>query len=92
MLLNNFLSTHTNNKRTTRRAIYTGFFFKIWDNMFNTKFDGPCACALCRPVRTLQQWHETPKPDYSVLLSPHWWMTSTANTLSMDSKGNTVIE
>jgi hypothetical protein len=31
-------------------------------------------------------WEETVKPDYSVLLSPKWWIYSASNTLSEESK------
>jgi len=63
------------------RPIYTGFFVKAWDQMFGTEYDGACSCFLCRPTRTHQEWEQTPKPDYSVLLSPHWWFTTNTATL-----------
>lgn len=56
------------------KPIYTGFFFKIWDNMFGTCYQSPCQCVECRPKRSLKEWEETKKPDYSVLLSPKWWL------------------
>eukprot|EP01032_Pedospumella_encystans_P021139 gene21139-23993_t len=60
------------------RPIYTGFFFKLWDNMFGTVLSDPCTCFDCRPKRSLEMWKETIKPDYSVLLSPKWWLASSA--------------
>jgi lathosterol oxidase len=63
------------------RAIYTGFFFKLWDNVFNTLNPGPCQCYSCRPVRTREDWNKISKPDYSVLLSFQWWMTTDSNAL-----------
>lgn len=66
------------------RPIYTGFFFKIWDQLFNSNYDGKCSCVKCRPVRTLQQWEKVVKPDYSVLLSPSWWLSSESKTLNVD--------
>lgn len=61
------------------RPIYTGFFFKLWDQLFDTTLSDPCTCFHCRPARSLQQWQDTPKPDYSVLLSAKWWLASTAS-------------
>lgn len=62
------------------RPIYTGFFFKCWDQLFDTGYSDPCQCYHCRPPRTRQMWEETVKPDYSVLLSPKWWLhSSTVN-------------
>eukprot|EP00600_Ochromonadales_sp_CCMP1393_P000965 CAMPEP_0174979830 /NCGR_PEP_ID=MMETSP0004_2-20121128/15017_1 /TAXON_ID=420556 /ORGANISM="Ochromonas sp., Strain CCMP1393" /LENGTH=208 /DNA_ID=CAMNT_0016231437 /DNA_START=312 /DNA_END=938 /DNA_ORIENTATION=- len=61
------------------RPIYTGFFFKAWDALFDTKYTGACACHECRPERSLDEWKQVEKPDYSVLLSVQWWMTSSAS-------------
>ncbi len=63
------------------RPIYTGFFFKIWDQLFGTENPGGCNCAQCRPVRTVQEWEATVKPDYSVLLSPEWWLSTDSRKL-----------
>jgi lathosterol oxidase len=59
------------------KPVYTGFFFKIWDNLFHTLPSTPCACHECRPKRTKEEWNATLKPDYSVLLSPSWWINTT---------------
>lgn len=58
------------------RPIYTGFFFKLWDQVFDTNYPDKCACFLCRPLRTKKDWEEVLKPDYSVLLSPTWWIAT----------------
>ena len=60
------------------RPIYTGFFFKIWDAIFNTKEEKPCSCVECRPARTKAEFEKVHKPDYSVLLSVSWWLNPTA--------------
>ncbi len=63
------------------RPIFTGFFFKIWDNLFHTTEEDSgrkCICVACRPKRTIEEWKKVAKPDYSVLLSPGWWLSSTA--------------
>jgi hypothetical protein len=63
------------------RPIYTGFFFKIWDQLFFTEYQSACSCAQCRPKRTHQEWDAVVKPDYSVLMSPAWWLSSDSRTL-----------
>ena len=65
------------------RPIFTGFFFKIWDQLFFTteaNVDRKCTCVECRPKRSDVEWKKVLKPDYSVLLSPAWWMSSYART------------
>ncbi len=68
--------------------IYTGFFFKIWDQIFGTNYQGPCDCFICREAnpktkRSLADWDKAKLnlPDYSVLLSLKWWMTSDTRDL-----------
>jgi len=58
------------------KPIYTGFFFKIWDYLFDSNSPNPCQCCECRPLRSKKEWDTTVKPDYSVLLSPQWWMNT----------------
>lgn len=57
------------------RAIYTGFFIKLWDNIFKTYIDR-CTCVDCRPKRTEAEFKAIEKPDYSVLLCPSYWTKS----------------
>jgi lathosterol oxidase len=66
------------------RPIYTGFFFKIWDYLFDSNHDGKCSCVNCRPRRTVDHWKRTVKPDYSVLLSLSWWLSSESKALNVD--------
>lgn len=63
------------------RTIYTGFFFKLWDNVFQTTNPSPCSCYECRPRRSKSQWTKTQKHDYSVLLSASWWLNTDSNIL-----------
>jgi lathosterol oxidase len=58
------------------RPIFTGFFFKLWDQVFDTNNPNPCSCVDCRPKRTIEEWEKEKKYDYSCLLSPKWWLTS----------------
>jgi len=53
--------------------VYTGFFFKIWDFIFNTNAKTACKCVECRPRRTPKDFAAVDKPDYSVLLRPGFW-------------------
>lgn len=54
------------------RPIYTGFFIKLWDYLFDTGYD-KCTCIECRPKRTLEEYKATEKPDYSILLTAAYW-------------------
>eukprot|EP01127_Copromyxa_protea_P005390 TRINITY_DN15328_c0_g1_i1.p1 TRINITY_DN15328_c0_g1~~TRINITY_DN15328_c0_g1_i1.p1 ORF type:complete len:291 (-),score=42.53 TRINITY_DN15328_c0_g1_i1:25-897(-) len=62
------------------KPYHTGFFFKIWDNLFGSvhrPVNGKCVCAKCcrdRGERTLEAWNKVKKPDYSVLLQPSFWL------------------
>lgn len=65
---------------TKDRPVYTGFFVKLWDQLFGTEARD-CRCFECRPPseRSMTKWKEVHKPDYSVLLSPRWWWTKSSN-------------
>ena len=61
-----------------RSPYYTGFFFKIWDNLAGTVNRDACVCARCEVKagrRSPAAWDKLKKPDYSVLLKPGFWMT-----------------
>eukprot|EP01038_Epipyxis_sp_PR26KG_P007139 gene7139-9740_t len=58
------------------RPYYTGFFFKIWDQLFGSNYPGPCTCYKCRAPRTKSEWEAIVKPDYSVLLNTSFWLKS----------------
>ncbi len=65
-------------KSTLRRPYHTGFFFKIWDQLFGSMYKDECLCAKCcvsRGERTEAAWAVLPKPDYSPLLSLSFWRT-----------------
>jgi hypothetical protein len=66
------------------RPIFTGFFFKLWDQVFNTNYPDSCKCFLCRPARSEKEWKDLPKPDYSVLLSPTWWIKTAGEKIASD--------
>ena len=58
------------------KPVYTGFFFKIWDQLFDTQQKTPCRCVECRPAseRNEEAWKKVDKPDYGVLLDMSWWV------------------
>jgi Delta7-sterol 5-desaturase len=58
--------------------IYTGFFFKIWDQLFNTEAKKGCVCHECRPKkeRSKKIYNQISKPDYSVMMKLDWWLST----------------
>ena len=62
------------------KPYHCGFFFKCWDQLFDTMHpDGAAESAMCaqeRGERSREIWEKTVKPDYSVLLSPSFWLPS----------------
>merc|ERR1712107_173760 len=75
---NGFLNTaydhHLHHAKSIKnKAIRTGFFFRIWDNMFGSVYKEECFCVRCQHKqgkRTLKEFQNTEIPDYSVLLTP----------------------
>ncbi|KAI9314688.1 hypothetical protein DFJ73DRAFT_402916 [Zopfochytrium polystomum] len=60
------------------KPYHTGFFFKIWDQMFGSMYTGTCLCVKCcqeRGERSMAAFKALEKPDYSVLLQPSFWLT-----------------
>ncbi|EGG19309.1 hypothetical protein DFA_02096 [Cavenderia fasciculata] len=56
---------------------HTGFFFKVWDQIFGSTYKGDCFCAKCeqkKGERTKEKWDKVAKPNYSVLLKPSFWL------------------
>jgi len=61
------------------RPLHTGFFFKIWDRLFGTLYEGDCLCVKCEQKagkRTREVYDKIVKHDYSVLLKPSFWFSS----------------
>jgi len=67
------------------KPYHTGFFFKIWDQLFGSIYDGACFCTKCQSAkspRTFEQWQEVlkNKPDYTILFSPSFWIKGLKQT------------
>lgn len=79
-------------KATLRTGpIYTGFFFKIWDSLAGSvpPAGTPCICSRCevaRGKRTRAAWEALPKPDYSPLLAPSFWLAAFSGAPAGGSK------
>lgn len=64
---------------TKNKPYHTGFFFKIWDQMFGSTYKDKCFCVQCKQQsgeRERPQYEALMKvhPDYSVLLDPAYWI------------------
>ena len=64
-------------KSTLGKPFHTGFFFKLWDQLWGSMYEGECLCAKCcvaRGERSEAAWTALPKPDYSPLLRASFWL------------------
>jgi lathosterol oxidase len=63
---------------TKNRPYHTGFFFKIWDQLFGSIYPNEkCFCVKCQykqGKRTLKHFKDIEKPDYSILLNWKFWI------------------
>lgn len=60
---------------------HTGFFLQIWDRLAGSVYHKDCFCAVCEQKngkRERKQFDKVVKPDYSVLLDPNFWTSSSA--------------
>lgn len=65
------------NVSTRNKCYHAGFFLKLWDQLAGTEYRGLCKCAHCSPKagkRSQQAFNNIIIPDYSVLLSPQFWI------------------
>jgi lathosterol oxidase len=63
-------------KSTVNKPFYNGQLLQIWDNLFQSKYEGECLCSKCarnQGLRTKSKWEKVEIPDYSVLMHPSSW-------------------
>ena len=79
-VLNTAYDHHLHHRLSIKnKAIRTGFFLKIWDDMFGSIYKSDCLCVRCQHEqgkRTLDEFKKVHIPDYSILLSPSFWLQS----------------
>ena len=77
-------------KSGANTPIYTGFFFKLWDQLVGTSQTEPCVCSRCEVAagrRSKKQWEKVTVPDYSVLLQPSFWLAREAAAGAAPAEG-----
>ncbi|KAJ3386041.1 c-5 sterol desaturase [Lobulomyces angularis] len=61
------------------KPYYTGFYFKIWDQLFGSLYKGECICCKClKNEKTLEKFNAVQKYDYSCLLDIQFWIDEDA--------------
>ena len=81
-------------RSTFNKPYHTGFFFKLWDQLWSSTFtaEGECLCSKCavaRGERSVEAWEELEKPDYSGLLEPAFWWSGGAGRAGEQSYEST---
>ena len=60
--------------------MFTGFFFKLWDNLASSvpPAGSPCLCSRCEAAagrRSPEAWRKLDKVNYTPLLSLKFWLS-----------------
>jgi len=67
-------------KSVMNKPYHCGFFFKIWDNMFDCVYPPEkCFCAECsrsKGERTLEAFEKVTVPNYADLFAPKIWLAA----------------
>ncbi|CAF4301420.1 unnamed protein product [Rotaria sp. Silwood2] len=62
------------------KPYHTGFFFKIWDQLFGSVFPREkCLCVKCQHAQgqgTREEYDKVEKPDYRVMLQWNFWLNT----------------
>jgi len=64
---------------TKNKPMHTGFFFKLWDQLFDSVHKGECFCCECQHKqgkRTEKEFKAISIPDYSPLFTVDFWLTT----------------
>ena len=75
-----------------KTTYYTGFFFKIWDQLAGSVYPNECFCVRCeqkKGKRSRELFEKTVIPDYSCLCRPSFYFTKDA--LKFDATKNNVL-
>ena len=65
------------------KPYHCGFFFKIWDQLFGSMYDGDCFCVKCERAkgkRSRELYKQVVVPNYEKLLDYTFWFSK--NVLS----------
>jgi lathosterol oxidase len=61
-----------------KKPYHNGFYVQTWDNIMGSVYPKEkCFCSKCareKGEREFEAWEKIEKPDYSVLLSPKFWI------------------
>ena len=59
------------------KPYHCGFFFKCWDQLFGSTYDGPCFCVKCekkKGKRSRATFDKVVVPNYRKLLEARFWL------------------
>ena len=74
--------------------MYKCFFFKIWDQLFGSTWNGECFCAQCAIAagkRTEAEFAKVTIPDYSIMTQPSFWLNKEALTGATSTDQNDTL-
>lgn len=73
------------------KPCHCGFFFKVWDIIFGSVYEGQCFCVKCeraRGKRSIEIFKTIDLPDYSLLLQPSFWLKADVLTGATSTDSN----
>lgn len=90
-IINTSFQHYLHHARSGAKSPYhCGFFFKIWDQLFDITWKDECFCSKCareKGERSKEIWCKVVKPDYSKLLEVDFWTSYLfTNPLKLSSK------
>jgi lathosterol oxidase len=73
-------------KSLMNKPYHCGFFFKIWDQIFQCTWEKACFCAECsiaKGERTLEAFQKIEIPDYSKLFTAKLWLEASYSKIAV---------
>jgi len=73
-------------KSINQKPYHTGFFFKLWDQLYGSVWDQECFCCKCaqkKGERTKEIYDTIRKPNYSPLFKVQFWLDGVKSTGSL---------